>query len=186
MLAPPSVSFGPYLLDSRAKSLARGRESVGSSPSEYEVPHLLVRRPNVDLSKEALIQAGWPNVAVGDNSLEKVMSMLRRLLDGGDPHRDIKTVSRHGYQFFVTYPARHPQVTDRHHRRAVGLTYSGLTRTVHVAGRFRDSQLSGASRHDGPTRPDASGLNKAWRGTERCLTAPRLQCLLAEANNSVA
>jgi hypothetical protein len=60
------VAFGPYLLDSRARSLSR---------------------------------AGWQDVAVGDNSLEKLVSKLRRHLDAEDLNRYIKTVPRQGYQF---------------------------------------------------------------------------------------
>jgi DNA-binding winged helix-turn-helix (wHTH) protein len=41
-------------------------ESVGSSPHEYEIFDLLVRRANVVLSKDGLIRAGWRDTAVGD------------------------------------------------------------------------------------------------------------------------
>ncbi len=61
--------------------------------------HLLVRRPNVVVSKDALLRAGWHDTAVGDNSLEKLVGKLRRQLDAGDLSRYIKTVARQGYQF---------------------------------------------------------------------------------------
>ena len=99
MLAAAEVAFGPYLLDSRTRSLSRGGEPVGLSPHEFEVLHLLVRRPNVVVSKDALIRAGWHDTAVGDNSLEKLVGKLRRQLDAGDLSRYIKTVARQGYQF---------------------------------------------------------------------------------------
>ena len=57
---------------------------------------LLVRRPNVVVSKDALIRAGWHDTAVGDNSLEKLVGKLRRQLDAGDLNRYIKTVTRQG------------------------------------------------------------------------------------------
>lgn len=59
MLAPPGMAFGPYLLDSRRRSLTRGGESVGLSQCEYQVLHLLVLRANAVLSKDVLIRAGW-------------------------------------------------------------------------------------------------------------------------------
>ncbi len=105
MLAAAPAAFGPYLLDSRSRSLTRGGESVGLSPYEYEVLHLLVRRPNVVLSKDVLIRAGWQDTAVGDNSLEKLVSKLRRQLDAGDLSRYIKTVPRQGYQFVAPVTA---------------------------------------------------------------------------------
>ena len=70
MLAVAGFAFGPWILDSRTRSLTRGSERVGLSPSEYEVLHLLVRRANVVLSKDDLIRAGWRDTAVGDNSLQ--------------------------------------------------------------------------------------------------------------------
>jgi DNA-binding winged helix-turn-helix (wHTH) protein len=99
------VAFGPYLLDSRARSLSRAGEPVGLSQYEYEVLHLLVRRPNVVHSKDVLIRAGWQDVAVGDNSLEKLVSKLRRHLDADDLNRYIKTVPRQGYQFVAPVTA---------------------------------------------------------------------------------
>ena len=105
MLAAAGAAFGPYLLDSRSRSLTRGGESVGLSQYEYEVLHLLVRRPNMVLSKDVLIRAGWQDTAVGDNSLEKLVSKLRRHLDAGDLNRYIKTVPRQGYQFVAPVTA---------------------------------------------------------------------------------
>ena len=64
-----------------------------------------MRRPNVVLSKDVLIRAGWQDTAVGDNSLEKLVSKLRRQLDAGDLNRYIKTVPRHGYQFVAPVTA---------------------------------------------------------------------------------
>jgi DNA-binding response OmpR family regulator len=40
------VALGPYRLDARGRSLFRSGEPVVLSPYEYEVLHLLVRRPN--------------------------------------------------------------------------------------------------------------------------------------------
>ena len=105
MPAAAELAFGPYVLDLRRPSLTRGSEPVGLSQCEYDVLHLLVRRPNVVLSKDALIRAGWQDVAVGDNSLEKLVSKLRRQLDAGDLNRYIKTVPRQGYQFVAPVTA---------------------------------------------------------------------------------
>lgn len=88
MLAAAAAAFGPYLLDSRSRSLSCGGERVGLSPYEYKVLQLFVRRPNVVHSKDVLIRAGWQDVAVGDNSLEKLVSKLRRRLDAGDLRPD--------------------------------------------------------------------------------------------------
>lgn len=51
MLPAAEMAFGPYLLDSRGRSLTCGGEPVGLSRYAFEVLHLLVRRPNVVVSK---------------------------------------------------------------------------------------------------------------------------------------
>ena len=92
MLAAAELAFGPYLLDSRTRSLACDGRHVGLSKYEYQVLHVLVQRPHVVHSKDALLRAGWHDTAVGDNSLEKLVGKLRRRLDATDPNRYIKTV----------------------------------------------------------------------------------------------
>lgn len=60
----------------------------------------LVSKPGTILSKDALIDAVWRDVAVTDNSLEQAISALRRVLaeaTTGPPA--IQTVSRQGYRF---------------------------------------------------------------------------------------
>lgn len=101
MQAAARLAFGPWLLDTRGRSLTRDGARVDLSPYQYQVLHLLVQRAGDVLSKDALIHAGWRDVAVGDNSLEKLISQLRRRLDADDPGRYIRTVPRHGYQFVV-------------------------------------------------------------------------------------
>lgn len=60
----------------------------------------LASRAGTLISKDALVLAGWGDVAVTDNSVEKAISALRRVLgrraDGG-PY--IETVPRRGYRF---------------------------------------------------------------------------------------
>lgn len=105
MLAVAEVALGPYRLNPRGRSLVRGGEPVVLSPYEFEVLHLLVRRPNVVLSKDVLIRAGRNDTAVGDNSLEKLVSKLSRHLDADDLSRYIRTLPRLGYQFVAPVSA---------------------------------------------------------------------------------
>ena len=63
---------------------------------------LLARRGSV-VSKDALIEAVWQDVAVTDNSLEQAVSALRRTLGTGpDGQPYIQTVPRQGYRFIGT------------------------------------------------------------------------------------
>ena len=66
MLAPAGLAFGPYLFDARTRSLSRRSEPVRLSQSGSEVLHLLARHPNVTLSKDRLIRAGWSDTTVED------------------------------------------------------------------------------------------------------------------------
>lgn len=110
MQAGTRLAFGPYLLDARTSSLTRAGEPVDLSRHQYQVLHLLVARAGDVLSKDALLSAGWRDIAVGDNSLEKLISQVRRRLDADDPHRYIRTVPRHGYQFVA--PVTPVRTTD--------------------------------------------------------------------------
>ena len=60
---------------------------------------LLARAGHV-ISKDALVEAAWRDVAVTDNSLEQAISALRRALRTADASDSpIETVPRQGYRF---------------------------------------------------------------------------------------
>jgi len=93
-------SFGPFQLDTRSKRLTRDSERVGISERHVSVlQHLLANAGSI-VSKDALIAAAWEDVAVTDNSLEQVISALRRLIgDAPDGRPRLETVPRRGYRF---------------------------------------------------------------------------------------
>src|SRR5262245_9601431 len=74
---------------------------------------MLVLRAGQIVSKEDLLEAGWKDVAVGDNSLEQVISSLRRLL-GVHANRGayIETVPRRGYRFSAAVARKAPRESD--------------------------------------------------------------------------
>ena len=72
------------------------------SDHQFDVLLLLVAKAGQIVGKDDLLQAGWKDVAVGDNSIEQAISSLRRLLGthpGGAAYID--TVPRRGYRFGV-------------------------------------------------------------------------------------
>src|SRR6185436_16481275 len=92
-------SFGPFQLDARSKRLTRDGERVGISDRHVSVlQHLLANAGSI-VSKDALITAAWEDVAVTDNSLEQVISALRRLIGGAEGKPYLETVPRRGYRF---------------------------------------------------------------------------------------
>jgi DNA-binding winged helix-turn-helix (wHTH) protein len=92
--------FGHFELDPVRRHLSAAGEPVAISDRQLDVLLLLVARAGQIVAKHELLDAAWPDVAVGDNSVEQVVSSLRRLL--GPPPRGghyIETLARRGYRF---------------------------------------------------------------------------------------
>jgi DNA-binding winged helix-turn-helix (wHTH) protein len=101
-------AFGSFELDSVKRRLLRHGEAVGISDRHFEVLLRLLAEPGSVISKDALIEAAWPDVAVTDNSLEQAISTLRRML--GEPW--IETVPRRGYRFTADVTRRVARESD--------------------------------------------------------------------------
>jgi hypothetical protein len=59
---------------------------------------LLVAKPGVLVSRDEIMSAVWPNIAVTDDSLVQCVTEIRKAL-GDDRHAIIKTVPKRGYVF---------------------------------------------------------------------------------------
>jgi DNA-binding winged helix-turn-helix (wHTH) protein len=97
---PLTLRFGEFLMDSKARRLARGNKDVRLSPKAFDLLRLLLtRRPDV-LSKDELLTAIWPDTHVIEANLNVVVAEIRRAL-GDDRHapRFIRTVHAVGYAF---------------------------------------------------------------------------------------
>ena len=105
--------FEPFELDAARRRLTVSGEPVAISERQLDVLLLLVARAGQIVSKDDLLQAGWNDVAVGDNSLEQAISSLRRLLA---THPEgvtyIETVPRRGYRFGVAVTRIAPRESD--------------------------------------------------------------------------
>jgi DNA-binding winged helix-turn-helix (wHTH) protein/Flp pilus assembly protein TadD len=100
--------FGPFHLDGEARRLTRDGEALSLSDRHLEVLLQLVAQPAAIVTKDALIDAAWGDVAVTDNSLEQAISLLRRTLADAGAQPFIETVPRRGYRFVaaVSHEAR--------------------------------------------------------------------------------
>ena len=109
----PSFSFDNFELDTFARRLTRDGQPVTVADRHFDVLYRLVSHPGELVTKEALVSAGWGDVAVTDNSLEQAISSLRRALgaraDGG---AYIETVPRRGYRFSGSAERRVARATD--------------------------------------------------------------------------
>jgi DNA-binding winged helix-turn-helix (wHTH) protein/Flp pilus assembly protein TadD len=95
----PIYSFGRFQLDSESRRLLRETATIPLSDRHVEVLLQLVTHAGQIVTKDALIDAAWGEVAVTDNSLEQAISVLRRALGDTEPHAFIETVPRRGYRF---------------------------------------------------------------------------------------
>lgn len=145
-----------------------GRLTVAGKPVEidragFAILSLLAREAGEEVGKERLLEAGWPDRVVDENSLAKAISRLRHAL--GDDGSAVETVHGYGYRLaadvridtaVTSPPARAPPATFR--RRAVLL--AGALGLIAVAGA---AMLSGGAHADGESRvingepPDAIG-----------------------------
>jgi DNA-binding winged helix-turn-helix (wHTH) protein/Tfp pilus assembly protein PilF len=92
--------FGPFELDSSRRQIVRGGEPLSIPDRHLDILILLISNAGQIVSKDALIEAGWKDVAVGDNSVEQAISSLRKALGNqanGAPY--IETLARRGYRF---------------------------------------------------------------------------------------
>jgi len=92
--------FEPFELDAARRRLTVSGEPAAMSDRQLDILLVLVARAGEIVSKDDLLQAGWKDVAVGDNSLEQAISGLRRLLGAhSNGVSYIETVPRRGYRF---------------------------------------------------------------------------------------
>jgi DNA-binding winged helix-turn-helix (wHTH) protein/quercetin dioxygenase-like cupin family protein len=96
--------FGEFVLNLERGCMQRGSIDLELRPKAFEVLRYLVERAGRLVSKDELVEATWPNVAVSDDSLAQCVSDIRKLLDGED-QRFIKTVPRRGYVFVASVDA---------------------------------------------------------------------------------
>ena len=88
-------SFGEFSLNLSARTLNRGNRLIPLTPKEFQTLVLLVESAGKALPKEHLIRTLWPDTFVGDTSLARNISTLRRHLGP----EAIQTISKFGYRF---------------------------------------------------------------------------------------
>ena len=92
--------FSDVEVHERELYIRRNGDVLPVEPKAFRVLLHLLRNPGRLVPKDELINAGWGNTAVTENSLTRNIALLRRLL-GDDPRnpRYIETVSTVGYRF---------------------------------------------------------------------------------------
>lgn len=94
--------LGPFRLDTQHDLLFHAAEPMALGRRAVALLRTLVERPGALVSKDALMRAAWPGLAVEDSNLTVQIAALRRALGevpGGD--RWIETMPRRGYRFIA-------------------------------------------------------------------------------------
>ena len=99
-MTTPAYRFGPFLVERASYRVLRGGAPLAIAPKLLDVLLVLLDHAGELVTKEALLDAAWPDANVTDNALAQAISELRQAL-GDDPSqpRFIKTVARRGYRF---------------------------------------------------------------------------------------
>jgi TolB-like protein len=93
-------TFGPFRLDATAEILFRDAEPVALGHRAVALLRVLVEQAGKPVSKDALIQAAWPGLAVEESNLTVQIAALRRALSehpGGEHW--VETLPRRGYRY---------------------------------------------------------------------------------------
>ena len=104
--------FGDFEFDAAAARLTHRGQPLTLPARHLEVLAALLARAGDVVSKDALVEAAWRDVAVTDNSLEQAISSLRRALAQPGAGTPIETVPRQGYRFTAPVERVTPRATD--------------------------------------------------------------------------
>lgn len=93
-----TITFGGFVFLTRINELRRVEgKAVDLRSQSAEVLSVLAERPGEIVSKDALMQAVWPDTFVTDDSLTQCIADIRRAL-GDDAHAMVETLPRRGYR----------------------------------------------------------------------------------------
>src|SRR6187431_697878 len=105
--------FGRFVFDARGHVLYRDLQDVGLPPKAVNTLSLLLANAGTVVEKNALLATVWAGTVVGEGSLTRTISILRKALSDGATH--ITTISKRGYRFElpVTCTFATPPVADQ-------------------------------------------------------------------------
>ena len=95
----PQIQAGPYQLDLSRKELAINGESVVLTHFEYSILEYLMRNSGQVVSKQQLMDQLYDDGEGDPNTLEVLVSRLRKKLDPDGELQPITTIRRQGYIF---------------------------------------------------------------------------------------
>lgn len=106
-------AFDEYEIHVERRELLRDNTAIVVEPRVFDLLVYLIENRNAAVSKDALLEAVWPNSYVSETSLTRcVMKARRALNDDANRQRYIKTVHSHGYRFVQDVRTSAAQAVD--------------------------------------------------------------------------
>ncbi len=101
------MRIGEHRVDRAACRLWRNGQPIDVVPQAWALLMCLIERPGEVVTKDEILAAAWPGVAVSDMALSQAVRRLRTALgDDARAPRYIETVHRRGFRFIASpYPA---------------------------------------------------------------------------------
>ena len=100
---PARFRLGPWEVKPETGELSDGETTTTLEPKLMALLSLLVSRSGSVLSREQIEQALWPNAVVGEDTVARAVSRLRRSLgDSARSPRFIETLSKRGYRLIAS------------------------------------------------------------------------------------
>ena len=92
--------FGPFRLDTETEMLFRGAKPIPLGQRAVALLRVMLERAGIPVSKDVLIEAAWPGLAVEDSNLTVQIAALRRVFeDMAEGANWIETLPRRGYRY---------------------------------------------------------------------------------------
>src|SRR5215831_13311133 len=126
-----SYRFGPFTADRVGYQVLRDGRALDLTPKLLDLLFHLLDHSATLVTKEALLDALWPDANVTDNALAQAMSQLRDALgDEASEPRFIRTVARRGYRFIA--PVTRIEDAESGRTRTTGAEPNAEERTIAV------------------------------------------------------
>jgi Tol biopolymer transport system component/DNA-binding winged helix-turn-helix (wHTH) protein len=170
----PRYRWDDFVLDLDSYRLERAGIPLSLEPKAFNLLVLMVRRPGHLFSKQEIFDALWPDTAVTDHALTRVVAQLRRVL--GDEAREaryLETVPTRGYRWIkdveeLTPPSATPAPIHQPHtiaepQRSEAPRLSGMV-AAFALGLVVLTFLAWASRQEGTSaaRENAADHKTRW------------------------
>jgi len=210
---PDDFEFGPFRLVGRLGLLTRDDISVDIGRRAAALLQKLVEEEGAPVSKDDLIAAAWPGLAVEESNLTVQVSALRRVLGAAGGAAWIETLSRRGYRYAgppvsrraegaaaVPLPPSRPSVAvlpfaDGGEEGGTAWFADGMVDDIITGlGRIRELFVVGRGTtfayRDRPVRPEQAGRDLGVRyllqgSIRRADGNVRITCQLVEAASGV-